>query len=141
MPTSVDSGTNTNPKRKRGRFFVRAIPRLLRVGLVYIALWFGGALSVHAQGPHWIGGASVVAETWRVEKSFLADAAVQSAVLKVAADFCAVGVEINGQKPLVVEPYCPTQELDVTRFVRRGTNDVAITASIAPGPAAVAAAP
>jgi len=110
----------------------------LRFGLVCAAVLLSIGLTARADGPHWIGGASVASKTWRFEKSFTAEAAVQSASLKLAADFCTASVVINGQPVLVVEPYCQTQEPNVTSYVRRGENTVLITATYVPGPAAVA---
>lgn len=63
---------------------------------------------------------------------------VQSASLKFAADFCRARVVINGLPVVEIEPYCQTQTVDVTDAVRRGSNEIAITAEpIRDTPAAV----
>src|SRR5207302_549124 len=75
---------------------------------------------------------------WHFKRDFTIDQAVQTAGLKMAADFCTAAVVINGQTVLTVEPYSPTQELDVTAHLRQGKNEVGITTMSVAGPAAVA---
>lgn len=91
-----------------------------------------------AAGPHWIGGSKASERTWQCKKSMSIDQAVQTAGLKMAADFCTAAVVINGQTVLTVEPYSPTQELDVTAHLRHGKNEIGINATSVEGPAAVA---
>ena len=65
--------------------------------------------------------------------------AVQSATLRMAGDFCRTLVTVNGEQVLRIEPYCPTQELDVTNFLRLGENKVEVDVeSVLGAPAAVA---
>ena len=137
MASSMAYGSHTNPKRKRGGCFFRAMPRL-RLGLVCAAMLLSVPSAAHAQGPHWIGGTSVASKTWQFERSFSAEAAVQSAKLKLAADFCTARVLINDQPVLTVEPYCPTQDREVTRYLKRGKNKLSVVTTPVAGPAAVA---
>jgi putative heme-binding domain-containing protein len=66
------------------------------------------------------------------------EAAIQSAELRFAADFCRATVELNDRPVLRVEPYVQVQTLDVTRWLQRGENRFAIRAERVPGPPAVA---
>src|SRR5262245_53264568 len=91
-----------------------------------------------AGAPQWIGWAQGRAPAWQFKKSISIDAAVHSAGMKVAADFCTAVVAINGQSVLAVEPYCPLQEIDVVNFLRRGKNEIGIATTSVAGPSAVA---
>jgi hypothetical protein len=90
-----------------------------------------------ASAPHWIE-LNRDEGKWHFARSFILEDTVQSAGLQFAADFCTAAVTMNGQPVLTVEPYCQTQELDITSYLRRGENEVSISATRAPGPAAVA---
>ncbi|MGH7139491.1 MAG: hypothetical protein ACREHD_27410, partial [Pirellulales bacterium] len=73
-----------------------------------------------------------------MSKTFAIDQAVQRAELELAADFCTATVTLNGWPVISVEPYCPLQVVDVTRHLERGRNELAVLATPAAGPAAVA---
>lgn len=62
----------------------------------------------------------------------------QSARLRLAADFCRVTLRINQEPVLEVEPYLPTQSLDVTPYLQRGANVLEVVAEPVPGPPAIA---
>jgi putative heme-binding domain-containing protein len=114
--------------------------RLLFTLAVFAALstFCRAAESVAAPSPRWIW---MDAAQPVFERQFTVDAPVQRAVLKFAADFCQAYVSINREKALVIHPYCPTQELDVTDWMRRGDNTIAVLASPdypSEGPSAVA---
>lgn len=94
--------------------------------------------SALADGPHWIGGKDGSGRLWSFKKSVTIENGLQSAELKLAADFCTAAVVLNGQTVLTVEPYSPTQDLDVTSYLRLGKNELDITATPVAGPAAVA---
>src|SRR5437868_2358707 len=101
------------------------------VALAVLALF--GCLAAPAEpvlagGPHWVGAPQGSDKTWQCKKSVSIDQAVQTASLKMAADFCTAAVAINGQTVLTVEPYSPTQELDVTAHLRQGKNEIGIVA-------------
>ncbi len=77
--------------------------------------------------PHWIGPPPLAnPESWTAERSFALPAGVQRAALRFAADYCDARVTINERPVLDVEPYCPTQDVDVTTAVRQGKNRIAI---------------
>jgi putative heme-binding domain-containing protein len=126
-----------------------------RIGCcVVVTLAVGGALGAALRAaeqprsaPHWIwsrdttGDVSlaVPAESaCRLERTFRLDARVHSAVLRVAADFCAATVELNGRPLVSIEPYCPAMEIDAAAAVLAGENRLTVRAQSAAGPAAVA---
>ncbi len=85
--------------------------------------------------PQWIR----VDRTGRLLRTFQSPA-VQSATLRMAGDFCRTLVTVNGEQVLRIEPYCQTQELDVTNFLRLGENKIEVDITPVSGaPAAVAA--
>src|SRR4030095_8519284 len=86
--------------------------------------------------PHWIETSS--ANLVPVGRNVEIRDAIQSARLKVAADFCEIAVEINGVLPTVIEPFSETLDLDVTAWMKRGGNQLTIRPSHAEGPATVA---
>src|SRR5262245_6303815 len=97
--------------------------------------------------PHWIwrrdtsGGADqprAARDDCRLERHFDVEQAPRSAKLRLAADFCHVRVEINGHTVISVEPYSQTVDLDVTQSVRRGENQIGVSARAVDGPSAVA---
>src|SRR4030095_9645786 len=83
--------------------------------------------------PNWIG--MDAADQVQIGRTIEIREAIQSARLKLAADFCQAEVEINGRLATVVEPYSQTVELDVTPLVRLSQNQLVISASRAAGPA------
>lgn len=121
----------SHPCRHRAQCFV--VSFVLHLFLLLFVI-----VPAEAGTPHWIEGAPGGEPTWQVKKSISIDEAVHLAGMKVAADFCTANVTINGQTVLVVEPYSSTQEIEVTNSLRRGMNEIAITATAVAGPAAVA---
>ncbi len=71
--------------------------------------------------PQWVR----VAQPGTMSRTFQSPA-VQSATLRVAGDFCRTLVTVNGEQVLLLEPYCQTQELDVTEFLHLGDNKIEI---------------
>lgn len=87
--------------------------------------------------PDWLWGPNRDVPAWRLEKRWEINDGVLTARLKFAADFCKAAVWINDRVVLQMEPYCPTQTLDVTEYVRRGANELVVSAESVPGPAAI----
>jgi len=109
----------------------------------FLALFLAAERVATADGtpenPHWIWSAKGETPVRVFTKSIELDDAVLSAGLKLAADSCRAEVAINGTAALTLEPYSPTQELDVTRWMRRGKNDFVVTATpVETAPVAVA---
>ncbi len=88
--------------------------------------------------PRWIWAKDNGASVARLQRTIKLERSIQAGELRIAADFCQAGVEINGQQVLSVAPYCQTQTLDVTNWLRRGENEFVIRAERVPGPPAVA---
>jgi putative heme-binding domain-containing protein len=95
-------------------------------------------LVAHGATPHWIIGTNEDGKVWPLSKTFSIEEPVQTAELKLAADFCTASVTLNGQPVISVEPYCPLQVVDVTRYLERGRNELAVSTTPVAGPAAVA---
>ncbi len=95
------------------------------------------ASTAQADGPHWIGPKSPAADRFQCSSQLDIDPSIQAAELKFAADGCHAQVMIN-ELVLSVEPHAPTQQLDVTRSLRRGLNRVTIEGRPTRGPLAVA---
>ena len=115
--------------------------RSLLVRLVVLAGLLVGvardsACAEPAETPHWISMEK--ADQVRFGRVVTIRDAIQSARLKLAADFCQIEVEISGRLAAVVEPYSETVELDVTPLLKLGQNQLVVRASRASGPAAVA---
>ncbi|MCE9606811.1 MAG: hypothetical protein K8U03_18140 [Planctomycetia bacterium] len=112
------------------------------MSLLFFATILYGANVVAAESssanPEWIWNDSAVGPTGRFTKNIELVDAIQAAGLKLAADGCRASVVINGRTALTLEPYCPTQEFDVTRWMQRGKNELVVTAIPAEGPPAVA---
>lgn len=102
------------------------------------ALALLGGLAARGATPHWMSGTSEDGKSRRLSKTFATHELVQRAELKLAADFCAATVTLNGQPVIAVEPYCPLQVVDVTRHLKRGRNELAVSTMPLAGPAAVA---
>ncbi|MBI3865404.1 MAG: c-type cytochrome [Planctomycetia bacterium] len=102
------------------------------------ALALSGGNAARGETPHWMIGTDQDGKARPVSKSFSIDEPVQTAELKLAADFCTATVTLNGQPVIAVEPYCPLQVVDVTRHLRRGKNELAVATTPVAGPSAVA---
>ncbi len=72
--------------------------------------------------PHWISSSTSNSPPVDLVRSFSAEAPVQQATLKFAADFCFATVAINDTEVLEVAPFVQLQTLDVTNAVQRGEN-------------------
>jgi len=101
----------------------------------------------NAAAPHWIWHrdtsadvelARVVGTQCVLERRFQVDSRVQSATLRLAADFCRASVELNGRPVVSAEPYSPTVDVDATLTLQPGENRIVIAAKSVAGPAAVA---
>ena len=115
--------------------------RLLLARLILPAICFAVSIGTLAAAdespaPHWIEIEPQAAA--QVRRDFEIGSAIQSARLKIAADFCEIAVEVNGRLAATIEPYSETVELDVTPLVKLGQNQIVLRASRAELPAAVA---
>lgn len=88
--------------------------------------------------PNWVWTSDEHAQDCQLSREFVLEAAIHSARLKLAADFCQAEVEINGRAVIGVAPYCQLQSLDVTDALRLGPNRIDVRATRVPGPPAVA---
>ena len=77
-------------------------------------------------------------EKTRLERVFQTDEPIQTATVRIAADYCGAAVEINGRPVLTLEPFSPTTEVEVTSALRRGENRIAVAAASIDGPPAIA---
>lgn len=102
------------------------------------ALALVGGVAARGATPHWISATGDDGKTRRLSKTFSIEGPIQGAQLKLAADFCTATVTLNGRPVISVEPYCPLQVVDVTRHLRRGRNELAVSTTPTAGPAAVA---
>ncbi len=75
-----------------------------------------------AANPHWLSTSTPDSPSVDLTRSFSAEAPVQQATLKFAADFCFATVAINETEVLEVAPFVQLQTLDVTNAVQRGEN-------------------
>ncbi len=78
--------------------------------------------STTTASPHWISALSPDSQPVELARSFSAEAPIQQASLKFAADFCFATVVINETEVLEVAPFVQLQTLDVTNAVQRGAN-------------------
>jgi len=83
--------------------------------------------------PHWIGTASGATNAL-FQKSFVSDSPVLKSILLAACDGNAQ-VDINGQAVGKISGAAKATGLDITRLVRRGTNEIRVRASGTNGPA------
>lgn len=91
-----------------------------------------------AQSPHWLWHTADQPANAALVRRFDLAEAVHFASLKFAADFCGATVELNGEKVLTVDSYTPTQELEATRWLRRGANELRVLPRKVEGPSAIA---
>jgi putative heme-binding domain-containing protein len=101
------------------------------------------AAAADPTAPDWIWShdttsATTTNQNCRLERTFEIAGAIQSANLRLAADFCQATVELNGRPVLTALPYSPTSGVDVTLAVKPGENRIAVLANPVPGPAAIA---
>ncbi|MBL8828669.1 MAG: c-type cytochrome, partial [Planctomycetaceae bacterium] len=89
--------------------------------------------------PHWIGPPTTNDVQTQLTRRFTIDEPVTAATLRLAGDFCRTTLVINGQPRVIVEPYCPTQDIVVTDYLQRGANELTLLVDRRCGPAAVAA--
>jgi putative heme-binding domain-containing protein len=116
---------------------IRELSAWLLLPAIWLAISIGAlAAADESPTPHWIK--TEPADQAQVRRDFEIGSAIQSARLKIAADFCEIAVEINERLATTIEPYSQTVELDVTRFTKLGQNQITIRATRAQVPAAVA---
>lgn len=116
------------------------------VAIVSIALAITSSLTMaqSAQAatdllPHWIAPAEMTGVPAQLTRRFTLDEPATAASLRLAVDFCRATLVVNGQSRVIVEPYCATQDIDVTDFLIRGENELSLVLDRPCGPAAVAA--
>src|SRR5262245_15959299 len=146
------SSTRRRPKRRKRQAMNRAVCSIT-VAFVAVSgvLWSSAsgqsARNAPETAPHWIwhrdssddlDSTSRSGASWQFERSVAIDQPVREALLRVAADFCDVRIEINNKAVIILEPYSPTCDVDVTDVVRSGENDIVAKAKAVGGPAAIA---
>ncbi len=95
--------------------------------------------SAIATPPQWIWlKEGTAAGDNQLTRKITLERSIQAAELRFAADYCHATVLINGARVLTLAPYCQTQTLDVTNWLKRGDNEIAIQANSVSGPPAVA---
>ena len=107
----------------------------------FVALSF--AQTVAGDDAQWIGPPRVPVndasgEAFLLGKTFTVDRPVDSAELRVAADFCRVKVRLNGRMIDSIAPYGLAVPIDVTRATVEGANRIEMTLRDTYGPAAIA---
>lgn len=102
------------------------------------ALSLIGGVAAYGATPQWINATSEGGKARPLSKTFSIEQPIQAAELKLAADFCTATVTLNGQQVISVEPYCPLQVVDVTRYLQRGRNVIALSTTPVAGPLGVA---
>jgi putative heme-binding domain-containing protein len=88
--------------------------------------------------PNWIAHADSSVQRYRLVQSVNLGESVLSGRMTLAADFARVTVMINDSTMLTVEPYCQLQRLDVTPWLKTGSNMIAIDVERVNGPSAIA---
>ncbi len=87
--------------------------------------------------PHWLAVDQLA--TGDTLTGSIKSAGVQSATLRIAAEFCRARILLNGRPLADIAPYCQLQSFDVTDAVRLGENRIEIQPQpVADAPAAVA---
>lgn len=71
-------------------------------------------------------------------RSFMVTDKIQNAMIRVVADFAAVGIEINGKRAVNLAAYDAPAEVNVTSLILAGDNVIEVKASGVPGPSAIA---
>jgi len=72
-------------------------------------------------------------------KQFVIEDPVESAKIRVAADFCEVTINVNGRSLDRGEPFGANVEIDLSSILSVGTNDIKLLVRSVAGPSAVAA--
>lgn len=75
---------------------------------------------------------------WSASHVFSLAAVPKSATLRATADYAGLTISLNGEAILSLDPYDPPREIEVTRFLMEGANELSITASGTAGPSAIA---
>jgi putative heme-binding domain-containing protein len=89
--------------------------------------------------PNWIAHANSTVQRYRLVQSVNLDESVVSGRMTLAADFARVTVMINESTMFKVEPYCQSQRIDVTQWLKIGKNVIAFDIERVNGPSAIAA--
>ena len=87
--------------------------------------------------PEWIWqtGDRKAGQETTLSTEFELGARIVHAKLKLAADYCAVKLLINGRPVAAIDAYGPWLELDVTNHIRSGKNQLRLEAKSIEGPA------
>lgn len=117
--------------------FRRMVVRCCIVATMFASVTMAAAADL-APSPQWIWGHSDEIATWKFTKTINLDRPILGAGLKLAADGCEATVVINDRPALTLEPFSPTTEFDVTRWMNRGENTLMIVAMRSGGPPAIA---
>lgn len=117
----------------------------MRLPLFLLLLAASAVRAEEASAPHWIWPREApraddnrLPRPLVMRRTFTLERAAPAATLKIAADFCRAEVTLNGQLLTVVEPYSQTVEVDATRAIKLGKNELAVEVAAVPGPAAIA---
>ena len=76
--------------------------------------------------------------TWSASHAFSLPAAPKTATLRATTDYAGLTISLNGEAILSLDPYDPPREIEVTRFLTEGANELSIAASGTAGPSAIA---
>ncbi len=88
--------------------------------------------------PHWITADDASDSQFVLARSVSFDENIQSAKLHLAVDCATAKVTFNGVTAIIVEPYCPRQSIDVTRWMKAGENRLEVAVDPVDGPTAIA---
>ncbi len=124
------------------RIIVKAFP-LQYPALLLAALSVASPLlRAEPPAPDWIwkkGSDRMGRETFGISRSFVVEAKPKRAVLRATADFAGLRITLNGAAVLALDPYDPTSEVEVTRWLVSGENALSLEADGVDGPSAVGA--
>lgn len=117
---------------------MKPFPRLL-----IIVILVGGANPLFASpvAPQWIWqkeGDRLTEGQWETDHAFSLAEVTKTASLRAVADYAGLTIFLNGEAVLALDPYDPPREIEVTRFLREGANELRLAASGTSGPSALA---
>ena len=76
--------------------------------------------------------------TWSASHAFSITNVPKTATLRATADYAGMTISLNGEAILSLDPYDPPREIEVTRFLTEGANELSIAVSGTAGPSAIA---
>ena len=91
--------------------------------------------------PQWIWqkeGDRLAEVKWETSHAFSLADVPKYALLRATADYAGFTISLNGEAVLALDPYDPPREIEVTRFLREGDNELRLAASGTAGPSAIA---